>query len=704
MIKIFRGNLKKIFTRLALGVFLVIAVFAVTIVLLGYFAASKPVSYLPVIHPGDLKSNRKGLNHLELKNSSYVLSVQETGEVIVETLKGDTILSSLTWYASHEGQNDKLGLDNISTKLTSDSTISITGIGLSGVLINYILTVPKERPKLDISIKSQYTVNTIVRRESLIAGFDVSPSEVYRKNRQVDVKAFDPEYWLQRQGVRFGSGEKSAMIYHTPYVSSLQLDTKKNMLFINLEYYLDHPFVNIPYQADEGGRWIDISDAKFVAGDERDNNFSIYFGSIPKLIPRFMLVPGGYLAGYVFTEHADGGEIRKHRAAYFGSEDISMINDATGGFAGHKIPVTKSVFYVDPDSALYSSVIDDPDFPQFLDFLDQLNESGLYDICLHSPENLNSNREVLKESIEFMKNRFDTKTWIDHGMYGGKINREAMVAEGLNQDSKYYSADLWEKYGTQYFWSPAVELIRNYSLKQEIKKLKLYEVSVNLWKRYLSPEELHKISFFSAVKTMSGRYLDKGEANSLLSYKGSAFPTPLYWKHPTQTQDFYSWTTEYEKEYGNLSEKKVDVERKLLDKLVSDWGVFINHGYYVRNSKKDGNITGQNGKLVINPYFDKILGIMAQMRDKGDLYTTTVRDLLDYWIMTENITFDYMPDGTVFINNNNDKAINGLSLVVHADDVRINGEIPRLRKIGENTIFWFDIPSRSRISLRSVTF
>lgn len=699
-LKFFNGNLKKILFRLALSVSLLIGMFIVAFILLGYFAASKPVSYLPVIKADALKPISAGLNQIELKNSSYILSVSERGDIIVKTTGGDTILLGLTYYASADDSKEKWGLDDISAKLTSDSTISLTGKGISGVLVSLNLTVPRDKPKLDVDINARYDENTVVGRESLVAAFNVPVTEVYRKNGQVDVKSFDSEYWLQRQGVRFGSGDRSALIYHTPFISSLQLDTRKNLLFVNLEYYLDHPFVNIPYQADGGGRWVDVSRAKYIAGNERKNSFSINFGSIPAITPRFMLVPNGCLAGYVFTEHADGGIIKTHRAAYFGSEDISRIADAKGGFAGHKIPVTKSVFYVDPDSAVYSSIHDDPDYPEFLDFLDQLDESGLYDICLHSPENMNSNREVLDESIQFMKNRFDTKTWIDHGMYSGKINRESIVADGLNPDSRYYSADLWEKYGTRYFWSPAVEMLRNYSLKEKIRKLKFYEVSLNLWKRYLSPEELRRINFFTAMKLMVRRYHDKGEINSLLPYKGSAYPTPLYWQNPTLTRNFYSWTTDYEKEYTDLTDKKVAVERKLLDKLVSDWGVFINHGYFVRNGQVDGNLTEKDGKLVINPYFDKILVLMAQMRDKGDLYTTTVRDLLDYWILTEKISFNYMPDGKIAVTNNNDQPVRGLSLVAQASSVKINGDIPKFRRAGENTIFWFDIPSGQSVILQ----
>jgi co-chaperonin GroES (HSP10) len=284
-------------------------------------------------------------------------------------------------------------------------------------------------------------------------------------------------------------------------------------------------------------------------------------------------------------------------------------------------------------------------------------------------------------------------------MYNGKINREATVADGLDPDSKYYAGDFWKKYGTRYFWSPSVEMLRIYSLKEKIKKLKFHEVSFNLWKRYFSPEELHKVNFFTALNSMSNRYLEKGEMNSLLSYKGNAYPTPLYWQFLTQTRDFYSWTTDYEKDYTNLTAKKVGVEKKLLDKLVSDWGVFINHGYYVRNSSEDGNLIVKNGKLVTNPYFDKILGLMAKMRDDGDLYVTTIRDLLDYWTLTENVSFDYEPGGLIIVNNRNDKPIKGLSLVVGAKDVKVNGQSPKTRKVGDNLIFWFDIDAKQRLNI-----
>ena len=143
-------------------------------------------------------------------------------------------------------------------------------------------------------------------------------------------KSFEDEYWLQREGVRFGNKERFAMIFHTPSVSSLQLETVKRHLFVNLDYFLDHPYINVPYQEDAGRKWSDLSNSFYKKGAERENAFSINIGQIPQAIPRLMLVPEGYKAGYVFTEHADGGNIRNQRAIYFGFEEISKVQDATG--------------------------------------------------------------------------------------------------------------------------------------------------------------------------------------------------------------------------------------------------------------------------------------------------------------------------------------------------------------------------------------
>ena len=699
--------LKKSQVRL---VFLIISVLVISVIsffVSGYYTASKPISYLPEIHILDLGSCPSGTNIIELKNPWFVITADESGRLSVTTHQGETIMSSLTFYSSYEGKNENWGLTDITVKLINDSTISISGKGSSDVLIYESLTIYSKVSKVDVSIRTHYNSNLIINREALVAKFDVPVTKVYLKNRKIDFGPIDTEYWLQRQGVSFGTGPRSSLIFNTPDVSSLQLNSKKNLLFINLEYSLDHPYINIPFQQDGGGKWTNLSSADYNNGNERENYFSIYFGNGSQIVPRLMSVPYGYTSGYIFTEHADGGNLNTNRAAYFGNEDITDINDSKSGFAGHKIPVTKSVFYM--DSARYNSdaiIRNDTDKTEFLDFLNQIYKTGLYDICLHTPEDYSSSRESLNESIKFMKDNFDATSWIDHGMYNGNLNRESFVCDGLNPNSEYYAADLWEKYNTRYFWSPAVELIENsmISPSKSLKAGKFYKAYVDFWKHYLSAKELKEMSFHVAVRELLRRHKNKGDLNSLRPNKGNAYPTPLYWQNTSRTAQFYSWATDYVKDYGRLlskdAEKQLLSEQSQIDELIANWGVFINHGYYVSN-RKDHNIFNEsNGKIVINPFFDKILEYMSNKRDSGSLYITTIRDLLDYWIKLENVSFEYLLDGTINVINQNSQAIAGLSLAVYAERVRINGEIPSYKQSGEDIVVWFDIPGKSFVSLQ----
>jgi hypothetical protein len=668
----------------------------------GYKSAEIPVSYLPEINTFVIDSSLSDSNPVKLKFSSYELLVDHNGRISVKTSDGESIISALTYYAEFNENKSGWGLKNVLVSLINDTCIVLSGNGSDNTQIKLILTSSRLFPKINVTVETYYGSQTTVRREALVALFDNPVSEVYLKNRKIAKKNFEPEYWLQKEGVRFGRNETSALIYHTPLVSSLQLLTKKNILFINLDFSLDHPFVHFPYQSDETGKWIDLSKSEYKKGTGHRNSFSINFGPLPVAVPRLMLVPNGYRAAYIFTEHADGGDIQKQRAAYFGSEDIKVANEATGGFVGHKIPVTKSVFYTGPATLPGASIYEDGKISPLLNFLDELHATNLYKLCLHTPDDLSSTREILETSMKFMKERYNTSTWIDHGFYSGKINREAMVCDGLDSTSQFYAADLWKKYDTKYFWSPAVEILDNanwVSATDELKKMKFYKAYVSFLQHYLTQKDLRQLNIIQIVKELKKRYSHRRELNTLEYYSRNSKPTPLYWQHPTRTQQFYSWATNFEKYFG---EATVANEKEQLLNLIDNQGVFINHGYFPRNrDKRDGIITtDRNGKLVIDPKFDSILTIMSQMRDREDLYITTVKVLMDYWIALEKISFEYLPDGTINILNNNDYPIKGLSLKIEAKTLLINGKVPSMKHSGGGTIFWFDIDSHQTLRLQ----
>lgn len=681
--------------RIGFGIFLALIIVAgITLfvwVLSTYLAASKPISYLPEIKNEDLVFRYSDEGQVDLSNDFFKLSVDPGGNIVITNVKGETIISGLIYYASHENCIEKIGLENVVVKKINDGTVSIIGSSLNGEQISIELSSDVNNPKLDIHVNTTYQNSAVVLREALIAKFDVPVTEVYRKDRQVDEKSFEPEYWLDKQGIRFGKGERAAMIYNNPLISSLQADTKNNLLYFNLDFHLDHPHINIPYQEDGGRKWVDRSSSSYGKDTGRENHFAIYFGKIPASVPRLMLIPKGFTAGYVFTEHADETSIETQRAVYLGSEEITDASKATGGFVRNRIPVTKSVFYSNPGDTINMSIHNSSESSEYTDFLDQLYATGLYDICLHTPDFLNSNRALLEESIEFMKKRFNAVTWIDHGFYSGKENRESFVCEGLDYCSDYYAADLWEKHNTLYFWNTAVEL-----------HLKTINGSLRGWRAYMSPRELKKMGvFLSAIELLKRRENDgKYELNSFLKRKGDGYPTPLYYQHPTRTEQFYSWATTFSKEYRNLSEDEVRVESDRILRLIKDWGVFINHGYFPRIRSGNDVINEVNGKLVIDPYFNQILGIMSEYRDKGDLFITTIRELMDYWIMLEKITFEYLQNGEILVYNNNDIPINGLSLAARANDIRVNGKLPNSKLVGEDIIFWFDLPGKEHAVLQ----
>ncbi len=671
-----------------------------------YFSAKQSYSYLPEIteHPG-LKSSET-LVTIELSNRWYKLRTTKSGGIHIENLDGATILANLSYLFEYGNGQNCNHLNNVSVTRLNDSVLTFNGSAYDDVIVAISLTVCQNRPKMVVDVRTCYMKDREVLRESLVAEFAAPVSEVYLKNTEIGSRHFSDEYWLDKQGVRFGEGSVSALIYHTPGVSSLQLNRKRNQLFVNLDYVLDHPFIKIPYQPGGEGKWNDVSASQYKSGDIRINNFELQIGSVPDILPRLLNTPGGYLAGYIFTEHADGGTLRTHRAAYYGSENIKGLQSATGGFSSHHIPVTKSVFYEEFDDGLNDQSDSINNEVEYLELLDQLYLIG-NELCLHTPDAENSTRDYMREANQFMKMRYNARSWIDHGMLQGSINRESFSADGLDSLSPFYAGDLWREAGVRYFWSPAVEAIRFSkhlpSPKQLLKTLNFKPLLPIIWERYCYLRLYTDLSTIEAISRIMHGSFPMLELNSQRPIKGYSFPTPLYWQNPTSSGNFYSWPTEFD--YNGITRQLDSAnlinEKHQLDRLIQKRGVFFNHGYYVRNYEQDEILTLHDGELIINPYFDSVLQYMDQKRDEGNLLLTTVRDLLDYWLQIENIEFDYMPDGSIDIVNNNQNLVSGLALAIRCspDQISLRGAEYQFRKAEDDTVIWFDLPAEVTVSL-----
>lgn len=549
----------------------------------------------------------------------------------------------------------------------------------------------KDSPQLRFQTKTRFLADTRVDREGLCLHFVQPVTEVFKRNRQRDSTRFQEAYWLDKQGAKFGKGSSCAFLYHTPGLSSLYLETKERLLWCYLDHALDHPQIG----PDATQAYSDESASRYPAGSSYQHHFVLYLGCEPELFPRLTLHPHGHLATYVWTEHACYSDFRLHRALYYGSEDIHKPEAATGGFVKHGIPVTKSVFYAnvsgvknDSQSQRFTGpMVAIRDNPEFQRYLQDLHASGLYEICLHCPQPETSTHQEILEAMNFMKQQFDTVSWIDHIWLKPEGKTEG-CCEGFNHSGLTRgSADMreiWKRMNTRYFWNCSLEYLPSgrcaskKSLKKDGILATLQAIAWNL-KRKLQ----HRLSVLDLFYTYSG---------------DEAQPTPLYWRHPTLYPELVSWPTK--KSYHVLKREKRHTPAQLR-KLIRNWGVCFTHGYPVYIGESNAAWTlDANERVVISPQFDQLLQRLASLRAKGVLHLSLIRDVLDYWTQLEQVTIEYEWERPgVKVCNHGDKEIQGLSLVSARGSVQAEGVAMSSRRHGRETIIWFDLPAGASVRL-----
>ena len=518
----------------------------------------------------------------------------------------------------------------------------------------------QDSPEIKVHIEEIIDTEKIRYRQALVFQSSQKISKVFRSGRKIDTADFQDEYWLAKQGAAFGSDSNSWQIYHTPSVSSLQLKTEASELWVNLDYEKDHPFLHFPLLENERDVFEDHSSSILKPGQVLESNFSFYAGFSDTNLPRFMKNPEGYLSAYVWTEHADFTDIRTNRAVFYGSEEITLPGSAIGGFEKYDIPVTKSVFYYNPDSitneetssgkfpGLESAILEDD---LFRDFLYQLHETG-HEICLHTPEQFSTTPKAMKKSLKYMKRKFTSPTWIDHGYNNGiENNREDIVCDGLNERSNFYSAKLWKKYGVQYFWNTYYEDLGTFD----------------------------SLTF--------GEFISKPYFGF-----GDHIPDPDYFQHPSRTGEFWHWPTKSVLYADNDDLWEFLFNETVLNDFVNGWCVQFNHCYPAwTNPEKGFWFADEAGTIKACFGFNKTLERMAGLRDQGLLNLTTVNQFMDYQLAIENVGYNILQDGSVEIVNKGKQKIKGLSMVTQAKNVLVNEKEPLSKTVKGETIFWFDI-------------
>ena len=624
------------------------------------FKAFNNPTFVPVLE--DLVSETTKSSISIFANLYYSITYDQDINIYGNT--NDNIIKSIRYYGKREIKGKEIQ-SQINWKYTKSSKIN-NGKKLHfkasdrDVKLSLVLICENNSQEIKVIVEEKYKREQIVNRESLVFNYSQPIEDVYRYNRKLDTNNFQKEYWLDKQGVKIGSGENSFLIYHTPDISSLQLDTENKLLIANLDYEKNHPFFRFPLNPDSNNWKKEESNSRYKKGDKGKYSFKFFVGSTAQTIPRFMKNPKGYEATYIWTEHADFTDIRTNRATYFGSENISHPDSAIGGFVKFNIPVTKSVFYDNPDSVsnfeaskgvfttVESTILTDS---LFLEFLFHLDDKGS-EICLHTPDHYTTTVKRLEEALSFMQVNFRSPSWIDHGNNNGlQNNREDLICDGTLEDSPFYAIDLWNKYDVKYLHNAYYEELNTF----------------NDWQFESSLE-----------KPYSGF--------------GDFFPKPDFYQHPTRTGKIIHWPTSSalfvtEPYFWNYL-----FNIKKLTKLVDNWSVEINHTYPAWVDRQKGMWTyDADSTIVAQPGFNQALSNMSVLRDEGKLNVCTIQDFLDYRTAIDKVDYNLLPDGRIRLTNNNDSDINGLAMVANAKAVTVNSIIPNQKKINNEIIFWFDI-------------
>lgn len=519
--------------------------------------------------------------------------------------------------------------------------------------------------KIEFETQAQFNDDVKLLRLAYIMHLPQGDLTVYRRNQHVDTSDYQKAYYLDREGFMVKSNDVTYATYHNLGISSMQIDTEKRTVCFNIDYWRDHPLLHFPLDDDTLNYFEDISYREVKKGEVIEGYFTIFMNHVTDELPRIMPLWDGYESAFIFTEHADWTDISTHRAVLFGNANITEPEEAVGGFAYFDIPVTKSVFYDNPDDITnqetskgrFTSAIETIRTDrEFLDLLKSLKDIG-FDICLHTPEIYTTERDNLKTALRFMRRKFGSPTWIDHGYNNTSIhNREDLVCDALLPDSPQYAVDLWKRHKVKY-----------------------------LWNAYYEERRMDAYCFDSHFTQPYDGF-------------GDALPNRQITTLPND-KDFLLWSTPSTLEVNEDHEWYYFFDKNRLQHLIDQHIVFITHTYPAWSDSWRGFWEyNENGTPVAMPGFNYALQQLDSLRDTKQMLPTTISEYLNFYEKLLKISYEIQLDGSIQLINNGE-AINGLTLICKSPIV-VENKIIDFRKAGDEYLIWFNLDKHETATIR----
>lgn len=561
------------------------------------------------------------------------------------------------------------------TELYTELYIAISGIDTTNVVIT--------SSNVNVVLASKFYKDCQLLRQALVIPFSDSTLTVFRRNMAIDTSGFQSAYYLDREGFKIGEGDHTMISYHQTDISSTQLDTKNKVVYFNLDYWRDHPMIHYPLSDTLEDHFEDRSCRQVYKGMKWNHYITLYQGDDVPNLPRIMKIPYGYESGIIFTEHADWTDIRTHRAVLFGSEKITKVKDAIGGFVYYGIPVTKSVFYNNPDqvtndeishgtfTGLHATIKTHREFEKLLK---ELYKNG-FDICLHTPEQYTTTPSNLKEAMRFMRRNFHSVSWIDHGYNNGpEHNREDLVCDGLNPESDYYACELWKDNGVKYLWNAYYEEHR----------MEPWCFDCNLMQPYPG--------FGDALPN-----------RQVTAIAGLDYYYGLQVYYRLTNPDFLAWSTPSTLEAVTDPEWDFYYNEQRLQKIVDNHDVHITHIYpaWVKPGRTFWTYD-EDSTIVALPGMNRALERISHLRDEHMMLPMTIKTYLDYYSGLLQVYYEIVDKETIHLINNGEE-IKGFTLLCPSPVYIEDNRFYEFRKSGEYYYVWFDLKPNDTVTIKIKT-
>ena len=626
-------------------------------------------SYLPNIQHDSITEDSFVLRQDDSLHSPLTYPIGMLTEYILD---GDTVTEYQRFIKERHHSFDYIAVSTIDTTFASWATIF-------------------QEP--NISINTLFFKEAKLLRKTLFIPFIDSTLTIYRRNLRTENSHLSPltshlspltshlsqsEYYLDREGFKVGEGERSIVSYHQTKVSSTQLDAANRVAYFNLDYWHDHPLIHYPLN-DTLDYFEDISYRTVEPGSKFINWVDLNIGHDIQNLPHIMPIPDGYESGIIFTEHADWSDIRTHRATYYGSERITKPSKAIGGYVYFNIPVTKSVFYNNPDQitnneisqgvfpGLHSTIKTDKAFERFLKQLQRLG----YDICLHTPEQFTTTPSNLAEAMRYMKRHFNTVSWIDHGYKNDLIhNREDMVCDGLDSTSDYYAVDLWRENGVKYLWNTYYEENR----------MESWCFDNNLIQPYPGFDDA----------------LPNRQVTTLVGFDSSSIAGLA----PVFEREFLTWCTPSTLDITSDGDWDFYYSPERLQRIVDNHNVHITHVYspWVWPGRTFWTYDADS-TIVAQPGMNRALERIANLRDEHKMLPMTVKTYLDYYSDLLEVDYIIIDSTHIQLFNFGPNEIKGFTLLCPSPIRFEDNRYYEFRKSGDEYYIWFNLKSNDKVTI-----